>query len=655
MGLIDVIRRTVKRELKNIEELTVNIIRPGKERQDLLLENGSGASVKLSGDSVYINGIDSGGLGGLGGASLWTAGDTKNEPFEYTPWGARYEQYFQDVGRYKVVGFLSDDCTFADTDYIMPTAIVGDDSYQSYTTVLIDSGEVEQLTTGSKIILEDGYTVYMAEANESGQVWVKIRHDGIDLEDVWVTAPATVTYRKTVAVPSPCDDVYLPILAVHIKQVFTGTESTAVEIDGIFQICDGSPGTSGVVTVVGDTSAAKLVVPRPIDTQGHPVLAGGGTVGGSGVNEGYSMRLAGYTGVSVGVSDSEGYTEALRVTHDKIDPKVPIDMGTLSITTSKDTFAANELVDKEYVDALVNTSQYWTTLSGMARMLSAKPLDMAGYAITGLPTQSGTLNPNDAATIGYVNDNVGGGVTVHNDLTGRDAVNCHGIGAITDLQTTLNGKLSTSGTAYNSNRLGNSYYTNYSKTTHVHTGYLPSVGDIVFGGSITVPDTAQLDFGGTEKFYYDSGFKFDAAQHKFYTGGNYAFGILPNSIYINRDIDMVQDVDMNGGRISDVAMFGTNDKFFMINASNSTTDFINLLFMVSTLQTEAPTISWKKSLNAFGFTSNGTGTYANVYMNDIYTNGKVHIGDENDTYIENRDGNMVFHVAAGKGIIFEEG
>lgn len=33
-----------------------------------------------------------------------------------------------------------------------------------------------------------------------------------------------------------------------------------------------------------------------------------------------------------------------------------------------------------------------------------------------------------------------GGATVHNELTGRDAIGCHPISAITSLQTTLDGK-----------------------------------------------------------------------------------------------------------------------------------------------------------------------------------------------------------------------
>ena len=39
----------------------------------------------------------------------------------------------------------------------------------------------------------------------------------------------------------------------------------------------------------------------------------------------------------------------------------------------------------------------------------------------------------------------GGGVTVHNDLTGRNQATCHPISSITDLQTTLSGKASLAG------------------------------------------------------------------------------------------------------------------------------------------------------------------------------------------------------------------
>ena len=40
----------------------------------------------------------------------------------------------------------------------------------------------------------------------------------------------------------------------------------------------------------------------------------------------------------------------------------------------------------------------------------------------------------------------GGGSSVHNELTGRDAIGCHPISAITNLQSTLDGKASAENT-----------------------------------------------------------------------------------------------------------------------------------------------------------------------------------------------------------------
>ena len=47
---------------------------------------------------------------------------------------------------------------------------------------------------------------------------------------------------------------------------------------------------------------------------------------------------------------------------------------------------------------------------------------------------------------GGVSGGGSGGATVHNDLTGRDAIGCHPISAITNLQSTLDSKASTENT-----------------------------------------------------------------------------------------------------------------------------------------------------------------------------------------------------------------
>ena len=47
---------------------------------------------------------------------------------------------------------------------------------------------------------------------------------------------------------------------------------------------------------------------------------------------------------------------------------------------------------------------------------------------------------------GGVSGGGSGGTTVHNELTGRDAIGCHPISAITNLQSTLDGKASTANT-----------------------------------------------------------------------------------------------------------------------------------------------------------------------------------------------------------------
>lgn len=68
-----------------------------------------------------------------------------------------------------------------------------------------------------------------------------------------------------------------------------------------------------------------------------------------------------------------------------------------------------------------------------------------------VPISSGISEaPVDGSTYGRRNNTwvpigSGGGITAHNDLTGRDGVGCHPISSITDLQTALAGKAALAG------------------------------------------------------------------------------------------------------------------------------------------------------------------------------------------------------------------
>ena len=62
------------------------------------------------------------------------------------------------------------------------------------------------------------------------------------------------------------------------------------------------------------------------------------------------------------------------------------------------------------------------------------------------PVDSYTYARKDGAWV-QISTGGSGGVTVHNDLTGRSEASCHPISSITDLQTTLSGKASLAGSS----------------------------------------------------------------------------------------------------------------------------------------------------------------------------------------------------------------
>jgi S-layer protein (TIGR01567 family) len=144
--------------------------------------------------------------------------------FEYTDWGS-----------YEVIGFMAEryfagynaNSSFADGEI----SVISDGQLSK---ILIDSDDRRSLYTGSSLILEEGYSLNIVEVDINGDtVWVQLEKDGNIIDNAFLSSNDDYVYTTELG---DVEDV--PIIAVHFDQIFSGRETNAVFVEGIFQISD---------------------------------------------------------------------------------------------------------------------------------------------------------------------------------------------------------------------------------------------------------------------------------------------------------------------------------------------------------------------------------------------------------------------------------
>ncbi|WP_225419982.1 S-layer protein domain-containing protein [Methanohalophilus profundi] len=178
--------------------------------------------------------------------------------FEYGPWG-----------KYNVIGFMAEKY-FAGYSDDTSDDITDDDislmSNGQLSKVLIDDDDEKSVYTGSSLILEEGYALNIQQIDVNGEsVMLELTKDGDDVESAIVSSNEDYVYEKDVG-----DEDDVPIIVVHFNEVFSGTETSAVFVEGIFQISedyleveDGDD--FGVMTVESTTGSIVLENEDDID------------------------------------------------------------------------------------------------------------------------------------------------------------------------------------------------------------------------------------------------------------------------------------------------------------------------------------------------------------------------------------------------------
>jgi S-layer protein (TIGR01567 family) len=137
--------------------------------------------------------------------------EVKTTDFEYEPWG-----------KFNVLGFFAE-------KYIPLKAT----DASKLAKLVKDSDDKVLLKTGEKIDLGEGYTIEAKQVDVDGnKVWIEFAKDGQYIDDEIVAANATWTCEQDKVQGE--DDV--PVLKVHVNQVFQGAVDSVAQIDGLWLI-----------------------------------------------------------------------------------------------------------------------------------------------------------------------------------------------------------------------------------------------------------------------------------------------------------------------------------------------------------------------------------------------------------------------------------
>jgi S-layer protein (TIGR01567 family) len=175
----------------------------------------------LSSENMTIYNID----GSLGEGDIVYQTRPVETDFELSAWGS-----------YQVIGFMAEKyfAGYTDETDIDNVDEVSMLSSGQLSKILIDSDEEDSISSGSSLELEEGYELNIVEVDVDGDsVYVTLTKEGDQLDTGVVESGDDYVYKDDLG---DADDVI--IVAVHIDYVFSGHESNAVFIDGIFQISD---------------------------------------------------------------------------------------------------------------------------------------------------------------------------------------------------------------------------------------------------------------------------------------------------------------------------------------------------------------------------------------------------------------------------------
>lgn len=144
---------------------------------------------------------------------------------------------YKGWGTYNVIGFMADKYFAAYTSgtstVITGGYPVGTINNNQLHKILKDEKATHTVRASSTYPLSDGYAVTLKDVGIGREAMVSILKDNAEVYLDFASVNDTIVYSKRVGSVSD-----LPIIALHISNVFMGTTDNMIQIDGIFQISE---------------------------------------------------------------------------------------------------------------------------------------------------------------------------------------------------------------------------------------------------------------------------------------------------------------------------------------------------------------------------------------------------------------------------------
>jgi len=158
----------------------------------------------------------------VAGTSGRTIGDN-GLVYKTTIGNAEYK--YDDWGNYSVIGFFAD-------KYIP----LKSNSADKLAKLVLDSDDKYTLKTGDSLDLGDGYSLQAKQVDVDGnKVWLEFDKDGEYVDDEIVSTD-TGDHIWTCKVDDVQGEDDVPVLKVHVNQVFQGAVDSIAQIDGLWLI-----------------------------------------------------------------------------------------------------------------------------------------------------------------------------------------------------------------------------------------------------------------------------------------------------------------------------------------------------------------------------------------------------------------------------------
>ena len=158
--------------------------------------------------------------------------DSGNIEYVTRPTETKFEH--NDWGSYQIIGFMAEKY-FAGYSKQNST-VIGDDispiSDGILSKILIDSDDKKSVSSGDSLVLDEGYSLSIKEVDVNGNsVWIQLEKDGKVVDDGFISSGGDYVYKTDLG---KATDV--PLIIVHFGTVFSGSETSAVFVQGLFQI-----------------------------------------------------------------------------------------------------------------------------------------------------------------------------------------------------------------------------------------------------------------------------------------------------------------------------------------------------------------------------------------------------------------------------------